>query len=104
MRKSTLRFCTLRADEALIAEMQRFARGEAFDERAMPGLNSEAIDFRAASGCFAAVRQLGMKDMDTLHLVTAQQGHQVPTAGGILLFGLDRLRHFPDAWIQIGLL
>lgn len=34
-----------RADDALIAEMQRFARGEAFDERPMPGLNSEAIDF-----------------------------------------------------------
>jgi len=91
-----------RADDALIAEMQRFARGEAFDERAMPGLDSEAIDFRAASESFAAVRRLGKKDMDTLRLVTAHQGRQVPTAGGILLFGLDRLRHFPDAWIQVG--
>ena len=74
--------------------MQRFARGEALDERAIPGLDSEAIDFRAASASFAAVRRLGMKDMDTLHLVTAHQGRQVQTAGGILLFGLDRLRHF----------
>lgn len=91
-----------RADDALIAEMQRFARGETFDERAMPGLDSEAIDFRAASESFAAIRRLGKKDMDTLRLVTEHQGRQAPTAGGILLFGLDRLRHFPDAWIQVG--
>lgn len=38
-----------RADAALISEMQRFARGEAFDERAMPDVDSEAVSFRAAS-------------------------------------------------------
>jgi ATP-dependent DNA helicase RecG len=26
----------------------------------------------------------------------------VPTVGGLLLFGVDRERHFPDAWIQAG--
>ena len=26
----------------------------------------------------------------------------MPTVGGILLFGADRLAHFPDAWIQAG--
>ena len=91
-----------RADDALIAEMRRFARGEAFDERAMPALNSEAIDFRAASESFASVRRLGKKDLETLRLVTEHQGRRVPTAGGILLFGHDRLRHFPDAWVQVG--
>ncbi len=68
----------------------------------MPGLNSEASDFRAASESFAAVRRLLRKDMDTLRLVTVHQGRQVPTAGGILLFGRERLKHFPDAWIQVG--
>lgn len=76
-----------RADDALIAEMQRFARGEAFDERPMPGLDSEAIDFRAASEFFAGVRRLGKKDLDILHLVTEHQGRHAPTTGGILLFG-----------------
>ena len=91
-----------RADDALIGEMQRFSRGEAFDERAMPGLDSEAIDFRAASESFAPIRRLTKKDLDTLRLVTRHQGRQVPTTGGILLFGRDRLAHFPDAWIQVG--
>ena len=26
----------------------------------------------------------------------------VPTVGGVLLFGVDRLAHFPDAWVQAG--
>ena len=37
------------ADEELIAEMRRFSLGQSFDERPMPDLDSEAIDFRAAS-------------------------------------------------------
>jgi predicted HTH transcriptional regulator len=34
--------------------------------------------------------------------VTDHQGRKVPTVGGVLLFGRDRQRHFPDAWIQAG--
>jgi len=91
-----------RADDALIGEMRRFAQGEAFDERALPELDSEAIDFRVAAESFAPVRRLGRRDLETLRLLTGHQGRKVPTAGGIILFGTDRLRHFPDAWIQVG--
>ena len=41
----------------------------------MPALDSEALDFRASSECFAPVRKLC----------------RVPTVGGVLLFGRDRL-------------
>ncbi|MGH2619920.1 MAG: ATP-binding protein [Anaerolineales bacterium] len=91
-----------RADREMVDELRRFARGEAFDEQPMPGLDSEALDFRAASESFAAVRKLGRGDLDTLRLVTAHQGRKVPTVGGMLLFGQDRERHFPDSWIQAG--
>ncbi len=91
-----------RADTALIAEMQRFARGEAFDEEPLPDLDSEALDFRAASELFAPVRQLARRHLETLRLVTDYQGRKVPTVGGLLLFGRDRLSRFPDAWIQAG--
>jgi ATP-dependent DNA helicase RecG len=37
-----------RADAALVEELRRFARG-VFDVQPMPGVNSEALDFRAAS-------------------------------------------------------
>ena len=67
-----------------------------------PTGNWEALDFRAASESFARVRRLGRADLETLRLVTPEQGRKVPTVGGMLLFGLDRERHFPDAWSQAG--
>lgn len=91
-----------RADEALLAEMRRFAQGEAFDEWALPELDSEAIDFREASESFVPIRKLSRRDLETLRLVSPHQGCNVPTVGGILLFGSNRLQHFPDAWIQVG--
>lgn len=91
-----------RADDALIGEMQRFSLGEAFDERALPQLDSEGIDFRLASESFALIRRLVRRDLETLRVTTVHQGRKVPTAGGVILFGTDRLHHFPDAWIQVG--
>ncbi|MCB9473185.1 MAG: putative DNA binding domain-containing protein [Candidatus Delongbacteria bacterium] len=91
-----------RADAELIEEMRRFARGEGFDEQPMPGLDPEVLDFRAASESFAPFRDLGRRELETLRLVTQYQGSKVPTVGGMLLFGKDRERHFPDAWIQAG--
>jgi len=90
------------ADRELISEMQRFARGESFDEQVMPELNSEAIDFRAASESFARVRQLKRSDLTTLRLLSSHQGKSVPTVGGVLLFGKERERYFPEAFIQAG--
>ena len=90
------------ADAQLIAEMQRFAIGESYDERPMPAVNSEALDFRVASESFAPVRKLTRKNLETLRLLAPHQGRLVPTIGGMLLFGSDRLDHFPDAWIQAG--
>lgn len=91
-----------RADRELIEELKRVARGDTFDEQAMPALDSEALDFRAASESFAPVRKLRRADLETLRLLTTHQGRKVPTVGGLLLFGKDRAQHFPDAWIQAG--
>lgn len=91
-----------RADAALLAEMRRFAGGESFDEGPLPALGPEAVDFRVAAECFAPVRTLTRSNLETLRLLTPHQGRLVPTVGGVLLFGRDRLAHFPDAWIQAG--
>lgn len=91
-----------RADRELIDELRRFARGEAYDEQPMPGLDSEAVDFRVASESFAPIRRLRKADLQTLRLVSTYQGRLVPTVGGVLLFSEVREQHFPDAWIQAG--
>jgi predicted HTH transcriptional regulator len=90
------------ADAALVAELARRIDAAGFDETPLPDLDSEAIDFAAASQCFAQQRALRRKDLETLGLVRRLQGRAVPTAGGILLFGRERLARFPDAHIQAG--
>lgn len=86
------------ADGDLVAEMRRVSRGEGFDEQPMPELDSEAIDMNVVS----EYRRLSEGDADVLGLLTSYQGRRVPSVGGMLLFGRDRLAHFPDAWIQAG--
>jgi ATP-dependent DNA helicase RecG len=90
------------ADAELIEELRRFARGIGFDEQPMPEFSSEALDFRAASESFADFRALTRRDLETLRILTDHQGRKVPTVGGMILFGKDRERHFPEAWIQAG--
>jgi predicted HTH transcriptional regulator len=93
-----------KADPGLIEEMRRFTRQESFDEQPVPGLNSEAIDFRVTSELFAPHRKLQRADLRALRLLTKHQRREVPTVGGLLLFGRDsdRREFFPDAWIQAG--
>ncbi|MBI4314031.1 MAG: putative DNA binding domain-containing protein [Candidatus Omnitrophica bacterium] len=91
-----------RADRELIQELGRWARNESFDEQPMLELNSEAIDFRVASELFAPIKALKRSDLKTLRLTTHHQGREVPTVGGVLLFGKKREKYFPDAWIQAG--
>jgi len=91
-----------RADPAQIEEIRRFARGATFDEEPRPGLNTEAIDFRAASEYFKPIRKLKRSDLRTLGLTTRHQRREVPTNGGILLFGTDRSDVFPDSVARAG--
>jgi ATP-dependent DNA helicase RecG len=90
------------ADSFLIDQMRRYNPISSFDEQPMPDLNSEAIDFRAASEFFKPIRKLTQQGLQTLKVTTNYQGRIVPTIGGVLLFGVARLNHFPDAWIQAG--
>ena len=91
-----------RADPVIVHEMQRYKLAASFDEQPIPELNSEAIDFRAASEYFQPIRKLTRHSLESLKVTAAYQGRTVPTIGGLLLFGKDRLSRFPDAWIQAG--
>jgi predicted HTH transcriptional regulator len=91
-----------RADLFLVEEMRRYSQVSSFDEQLIPTLNSEVIDFRAASEYFKLIRKLERGDLLTLKLATNYQGRVVPTIGGVLLFGTDRLSHYPDVWIKVG--
>jgi len=88
------------ADPAQVQELQRSVLGQTFDELPMPELNTEAIDFRAASVSFASKRKIAKRDLKTLHLVVRHQGKETPTVGGMLLFGRNRRDFFPEATVK----
>lgn len=89
-----------RADAWMIQEMQRSARGAAFDEEPVPGEGIDAIDSEAVAAAFAGIRRIDDRALATLRLVCKYDGAIVPTVGGILLFGARRLDRFPDAIIE----
>ncbi|NOQ52503.1 MAG: AAA family ATPase, partial [Desulfuromonadaceae bacterium] len=90
------------ADRELIAELRRTAEGVAFDELPLPDLSADDLDLTAIKALFHDKRDLGENDLFTLRLLTKEQGRLVPTKGAMLLFGKERERYFPDAWVQCG--
>ena len=90
------------ADPAQVEELKRFTRNETYDEQALPDLNSEAVDFPVAAELFAPIRKLKPADLSTLAIIKRHQNRDVPTVGGMILFGRNRLALFPDAFIKAG--
>ncbi|NLN38592.1 MAG: AAA family ATPase, partial [Smithella sp.] len=90
------------ADRELIAELRRSVEGVSFDEMPMPELSPVDLDIEAAQEIFGAIRGLDEQTLLTLKLLARHQHQLVPTKGAVLLFGKERTRHFPDAWIQCG--
>ena len=80
----------------------RLIRSELRAELELPHLSATAIDFHIASELFKKRRRLKKADLHSLHAVTEHHNKLVPTVGGVLLFGDDPEREFPDAWIQCG--
>lgn len=90
------------ADAELRAELARVVRGESYDELTLPDLDADDIGMSAVADAFTSVRRIGAQEARALGM-TARVGERiVPTVGGILLFGVDRLAVFPDAWLQAG--
>ena len=90
-----------KASPEMLAELERTARNVAFDELPMPQLGTKDLDVDLARARFAGRRDLSSRDLMRLHLVVEEGRRQVPTNGGVLLFGHDRLRHFPDARLRL---
>src|ERR1039458_7630292 len=57
--------------------MRRYNQFSSFDEQPMPDLNSEAIDFRAASEYFKRIRKLTLHGLQSLKLTA--HAHQRKT-------------------------
>ncbi|MCF8076295.1 MAG: putative DNA binding domain-containing protein [Desulfotignum sp.] len=77
-----------RAGPGMIGAIRRLMRNVSFDEQPCTEINSEDIDFRAASEFFSAVsRKLTPAVRKTLGLVVNHGGKDIPSLGAVLLFG-----------------
>jgi predicted HTH transcriptional regulator len=89
------------ATPEILAELERAARNTTYDEQPLPRLGKDAVDFDLARARFEGRRKLRREDLAALGLVAREGRSEKPTVGGVLLFGRERLRHFPDARIRL---
>lgn len=90
------------ADDDLIAEIRRSGIGITFDEQPRPEFGVEAVDIQAARNIFLDQRNISESELETLRVLVRSGKRRVPTVGGLLLFGKNKDRIFPDAWVQCG--
>ncbi len=89
-----------RADAAMIVELRRSSGGRSFDEEPLIDAGTEAIDVAAVRASFAGSRTIDRRALTTLRIIARADGRDVPTVGGVLLFGARRIERFPDAVIE----
>jgi ATP-dependent DNA helicase RecG len=90
-----------RASSELLSELERASRNVAFDEEPMAELTAEDLDLDLARTRFADRKKIDKRDLMAVNVLARHGRRHVPTVGGILLFGRNRLKHFPDARIRL---
>ncbi len=88
-------------DKIMLSELKRVKADDSFDKEPMMKLSIEDINVESVSKNFPEI-EINSKTLESLDLIIKHQKRNVPTAGGIILYGKERLKYFPDAWIQAG--
>ena len=89
------------ADTETIATIKGLAGNMTFDEHPCPRAADDGLDWKGIEKSFSAVNKEVTKNKAlSLGLLTTVAGAEHPSYGGILLFGKDRARIFPDAMIR----
>jgi ATP-dependent DNA helicase RecG len=91
---------TRRADKDLLRVIERSITRQSFDEEPCYAVSCEDIDFTVAAQLFEPHRTLQESDFLSLRVIEKNGNQMTPTVGGVILFGKNRLEHFPYAWIQ----
>ena len=91
---------TRQADPALVAELERNARGVAFEDLPEPRASLDDLDLKALSELRG--RSTDVDDLVALGLAVKQGEEIVPTYAGLLAACPDPTRFLPSAWVQCG--
>jgi len=91
------------ADKNTISEIRRHAQHESYDELPNIKANVDDIDLVLASKMFSDVsKKFDRNKAKSLGLIVEHHAKQYPSNGGILLFGKNHNKFFPDAIIRCG--
>ena len=86
------------ADAETVSALRLLAKNISYDELPHP---YGQLDFEAIKSIFASVSKRPTEStFESFGVTTRRTGKPCPTNGGILLFGLDRLKFFPDSLIR----
>lgn len=91
------------ADIYLIESLKRSVSAHSYDEEAYLRAEVDDLDKQTIEEAFRLFRSpLETRDLLSLGILTKSHGNTCPTIGGLLFFGIEKERFFPDAWIQAG--
>ena len=91
---------TRQADAALVAELERNARGVAFENLVEPRAALDDLDLTALSELRG--RSTDVDDLVALGLAAKQGSEIIPTYAGLLAACPEPTRFLPSAWVQCG--
>lgn len=91
---------TRKADPALVAELERTARGVAFEDQPESRATLDDLDLAALTELRG--RPTGVEDLVALGLAVQQNEVVVPTVAGVLVACPDPTQFLPSAWVQCG--
>jgi len=90
------------ADSFIIESLRRTRLPTTFDEEVIAHSSFSDLDFTLACDVFSHINKLNQKNLLTLGITSQDGGKEKVTYGGMILFGKDKERFLPDAWIQAG--
>ena len=90
------------ADSFMIESLRRTRLPTTFDEEVIAHSSFSDLDFTLACDVFSPIKKINKKNLLTLGITSQDKGKEKATYGGMILFGKDKERFLPDAWIQAG--
>jgi ATP-dependent DNA helicase RecG len=86
------------ADAEMVSSLRLLAANLGYDE--LPNLRAQ-LDFELMGTVFKRIKKTPNQQVcENLGIMTNSNGSSCPTNGGVLLFGTDRLKFFPDSLIR----
>ncbi len=80
---------------------QNWLQGTTWDSTPMLNASLSEMDTAAFQSAFQLKANQVQEKLISLELVAKNNSTLFPTRAGMLTFGLNRLKYFPDAWIAI---